>query len=82
MDAAADVQSGGAAIPWHALPADDVVRRLHTDPVIGLEPSEASQRLERYGPSRLPEAKQRGSLVRLPPSSTTSCLRVISSWLR
>jgi magnesium-transporting ATPase (P-type) len=65
MDVAADVHSDGAAVPWHALPADEVVKRLHTDPATGLGPSEISQRLGKYGPNRLPEGKQRGPLARL-----------------
>ncbi len=65
MDVAADVHSDGAAVPWHAVSADEVVKRLHTDPAIGLGSNEISQRLGRYGPNRLPEGKQRGPLVRL-----------------
>jgi magnesium-transporting ATPase (P-type) len=64
MDVTVDVHSDGSAVPWHALPADEVVKRLHTDPAIGLGATEISQRLGRYGPNRLPEGKQRGPLVR------------------
>lgn len=44
---------------WHALAPDDVVVRLHTDPLHGLDPREAVARLERYGPNALPEPESR-----------------------
>lgn len=49
---------------WHALPAEDVLRRLGTDPRRGLDPQEARRRLERYGPNRLPEPPRPSALVR------------------
>jgi magnesium-transporting ATPase (P-type) len=49
---------------WHALSAEEVVKRLATDDVRGLDPSEASDRLQKYGPNRLPEGKRRGPLKR------------------
>jgi magnesium-transporting ATPase (P-type) len=52
------------AVAWHAVPADQVVRRLKTDPATGLEANEASRRLSQYGPNRLPEGKKRGPLFR------------------
>jgi len=55
---------GSEAIAWHAVPADQVVGRLKTDPAAGLEASEASRRLSQYGPNRLPEGKQRGPVMR------------------
>jgi magnesium-transporting ATPase (P-type) len=55
---------GPEAIAWHAVPADQVVSRLKTDPAAGLDANEASQRLAQYGPNRLPEGKQRGPLMR------------------
>ena len=55
-----DVQS----VAWHAVPADQVVGRLKTDPATGLDANEASQRLAQYGPNRLPEGKKRGPLIR------------------
>ena len=55
---------GSEAIAWHAVPADQVVGRLKTDPVAGLDAAEASRRLSQYGPNRLPEGKQRGPLMR------------------
>ena len=55
---------GSEAVAWHAVPADQVIGRLKTDPAAGLDASEASRRLSQYGPNRLPEGKQRGPLMR------------------
>ena len=49
---------------WHALSRAEVVNRLAIDPQKGLEPSEASTRLQKYGPNRLPEGKKRGPVGR------------------
>jgi magnesium-transporting ATPase (P-type) len=49
---------------WHAVSADDTVKRLHTDPAKGLEASEASQRLVKYGPNRLPEGKKQSAFMK------------------
>ena len=42
----------------------EVVERLATDPDKGLGLSEASARLQKYGPNRLPEGKKRGPLAK------------------
>ena len=55
---------GPEAVAWHAVPADEVIDRLKTDPAKGLDAGAASQRLVQYGPNRLPEGKKRGPLVR------------------
>ena len=52
------------ATPWHALPADDVARRLATRVDTGLDPGEARTRQQEYGPNRLPAGKKRGPLSR------------------
>jgi magnesium-transporting ATPase (P-type) len=49
---------------WHAMPVDEVVKRLATSTEKGLDASEALSRLEKYGPNRLPEGKKRGPLKR------------------
>jgi magnesium-transporting ATPase (P-type) len=49
---------------WHARAADDVIGRLDTDTIRGLDAGEATRRLARYGPNRLPEGKRRGPLMR------------------
>jgi Cation transporter/ATPase, N-terminus len=52
-------------ITWHAMGADEVERRLTTDIEKGLDAGEASSRLQKYGPNRLPEGKKRGPFMRL-----------------
>src|SRR5271169_4146916 len=64
MSEAVRANSGLEAVAWHAVPADEVIGRLKTDPATGLDIAEASQRLVKYGPNRLPEGKQRGALIR------------------
>ena len=54
--------SDGAA--WHAMAADEVVKELITNTERGLGTAEASSRLQKYGPNRLPEGKKRGPLPR------------------
>lgn len=49
---------------WHAIAADEVVKRLATDGEKGLDPAEASTRLGIHGPNRLPEGKKRGPFMR------------------
>jgi magnesium-transporting ATPase (P-type) len=51
-------------MPWHAVAADEVARRLQTDPARGLDAAEAAQRLVQYGPNRLPEGKKQSAVVR------------------
>jgi magnesium-transporting ATPase (P-type) len=51
-------------ITWHAMAVDEVVRRLTTDIKKGLDAGEASSRLQKYGPNRLPEGKKRGPFMR------------------
>jgi magnesium-transporting ATPase (P-type) len=64
MPEAVRVEPSGKATAWHAVAADDVTGRLNTDPAQGLDTGEASRRLSRYGPNRLPEGKKRGPLMR------------------
>jgi magnesium-transporting ATPase (P-type) len=49
---------------WHALSTKEVTSRLATDTEKGLETAEASSRLQKYGPNRLPEGKKRGAVAR------------------
>ena len=51
-------------VAWHAMPVDDVVKRLATRTGTGLDASEAAARLQKYGPNRLPEGKKRGPFMR------------------
>src|SRR5262245_44208552 len=49
---------------WHALSQADVLNRLVTNAEKGLSLSEASARLQKYGPNRLPEGKKRSLFAR------------------
>src|SRR5271157_314672 len=60
MESAVSAKAGTEAVAWHAVAVDDVVERLHTNPATGLDTGEASQRLTKYGPNRLPEGKKEG----------------------
>src|SRR5262245_32275645 len=64
MDAVASATTGGDVTAWHAMAADEVVKRLTTETGKGLEADEASRRLAQYGPNRLPAGKKRGPLMR------------------
>jgi magnesium-transporting ATPase (P-type) len=64
MNTATISTTGREAISWHALAADEVVRRLTTDTQKGLDAAEANQRLKKYGKNRLPEAAKRGPFMR------------------
>lgn len=64
MDAAANSKSGAGAPTWHALTVDEVLKRLTTSTEKGLDGGEASTRLQKYGPNRLPEGKKRGPFMR------------------
>jgi P-type Ca2+ transporter type 2C len=50
---------GSEAVAWHAVPADQVVGLLKTDPATGLDANQAAQRLAQNGPNRLPEGKNK-----------------------
>ncbi len=64
MSAASNAKNRDETAAWHAVAADEAIGRLHTDPIEGLDASEASRRLSQYGPNRLPDGKQRGHLMR------------------
>src|SRR6516162_4612482 len=64
MSEAIHATLGSERVAWHAVPADEVVARLHTDSATGLDAAEASCRLSQDGPNRLPEGKQRGPMMR------------------
>ncbi len=44
---------------WHALSSNDVAERLNVDPTKGLTLSESQDRLAKFGPNTLSQAKQR-----------------------
>jgi magnesium-transporting ATPase (P-type) len=64
MSAAANSVSDAATTAWHALTADEVQKRLATSTGKGLDAGEASARLQKYGPNRLPEGKKSGPFMR------------------
>ncbi len=64
MNGAVNSESTAGAAAWHALAVDEVLRRLATSIGKGLDASEASTRLQKYGPNRLPEGKKRGPFRR------------------
>jgi magnesium-transporting ATPase (P-type) len=64
MEPAVNSTSTAGAVPWHALAVDEVLKRLTTSTENGLAVGEASTRLQKYGPNRLPAGKKRGALVR------------------
>src|SRR6516164_6403754 len=64
MSTAANANAASEVAPWHAMSVDEVVKRLTTDTGKGLHAGEASSRLQKYGPNRLPEGKKRGPFMR------------------
>jgi magnesium-transporting ATPase (P-type) len=49
---------------WHALPAQDALRKLDADPEKGLSEDEIARRREKYGENRLTPGAQRTGLQR------------------
>ncbi len=64
MDLASNTRAAADQTLWHALPADDVAKRLATRIDRGLEVDEAQRRLQQHGPNRLPAGKKRGPFWR------------------
>src|SRR5499426_882247 len=64
MIAGANSDSARDIAAWHAMAVEDVLGRLGTKANTGLDPAEASSRLQKYGPNRLPEGKKRGVVMR------------------
>jgi magnesium-transporting ATPase (P-type) len=56
--------SESASTPWHAIAADEVLRRLDSNPRSGLSTTDVQRRLEKYGHNKLPEGRKRGPFVR------------------
>ena len=50
--------------PWHAMPANEVEKKLCVDSRRGLDAADAAERLNTYGPNRLPQGKKKGPLMR------------------
>ena len=64
MAAAVSAETTADGTPWHAITVDEVLKRLTTSTEKGLDAGEASTRLQKYGPNRLPEGKKRGPFMR------------------
>src|SRR5215510_10890752 len=64
MTAAASASASNEIATWHAIPADEVAKLLATDVDKGLDQTYAANRLQKYGPNRLPEGKKRGPFMR------------------
>ncbi|MBB3176314.1 HAD-IC family P-type ATPase [Variovorax sp. Sphag1AA] len=52
------------AASWHAMPIDEVEKRLATDRMAGLAASDAADRLRKHGKNRLPEGRKRHPFMR------------------
>jgi magnesium-transporting ATPase (P-type) len=64
MGVAANATGSGEGTAWHAMSADETVKRLVTDAGRGLDPAEVSERLRKHGPNRLPEGRKQGPFAR------------------
>ena len=64
MSTAANPSTASEVAAWHAISADEVLKRLATNVGKGLDAAEAANRLQKYGPNRLPEGKKRGPFMR------------------
>jgi magnesium-transporting ATPase (P-type) len=49
---------------WHAVAAEEALRRLDSNTRSGLAAGDVSRRLKRFGPNRLPEGSKKGPLKR------------------
>src|SRR5215813_10736400 len=64
MSTTANTNTVSEVTAWHARSQAEVVKRLVTNSEKGLNLAEASARLQRYGPNRLPEGRRRGPFTR------------------
>src|SRR5215813_11388878 len=64
MNTAVNVNPASDVTAWHSISVENVLKRLTTSTDKGLAAGEASARLQRYGPNRLPEGKKRGPFMR------------------
>src|SRR5215471_8627428 len=64
MSGAANATATSEFVTWHAISADEAAKRLATDAGKGLDAADARNRLQNYGPNRLPEGKKRGPFMR------------------
>ena len=64
MDTPVNSQPPMNAAAWHALAADEVLRRLGTQAQSGLSAGEVARRLQTYGRNLLPEGRKQGPFMR------------------
>ncbi len=64
MIAQVNIASQTGSAPWHAVAADEAVRRLDSNIQSGLSRTVVQQRLETYGYNRLPEGRRQGPFMR------------------
>ena len=64
MNSQVTTESQNDFTPWHAVAADEVIRRLDTNVQSGLSAANVQQRLEKYGHNRLPEGRKQGPFKR------------------
>src|SRR5262245_53260600 len=64
MSVATSANTDSDATAWHAISADEVVKRLATNGETGLETVEAATRLRKHGLNRLPEGKKQEPFMR------------------
>src|SRR5215831_6289854 len=64
MSTAAGANTVRDVAAWHAMSQAEVVMRLVTNAEKGLDLSDASARLEKYGPNRLPQGRKRSPVTR------------------
>jgi magnesium-transporting ATPase (P-type) len=64
MNAEAISKPDHEAMAWHAIAADEVLRRLDSNVQSGLDAAEVPRRLETYGRNKLPEGRKQGPFMR------------------
>ena len=64
IDTAVNAAAPSEATAWHSLSTEEAVQRLGSNVTVGLDDAEASHRLAKHGPNRLPSARKRGPLMR------------------
>jgi magnesium-transporting ATPase (P-type) len=65
MGTVVNTTAASDAVAWHALSQSEVANRLATNLKKGINLSEASARLQKFGPNRLPEGRKRSPFTRL-----------------
>ena len=70
MSSTMNAKTAADTAAWHAMTVEEA-KRLATDWGKGLDTAGAANRLQKYGPNRLPEGKKQGPFMRFLSSSTT-----------